>query len=158
MASEIERKFLLKSDAWRALAVSQIRMRQNYLAVRPTVRVRLAGDRGFFTVKGGLTACSRLEYEYPIPAADAAEMLNRLCEGHEIRKTRHLVPFGGKTWEIDVFEGENAGLVLAEIELASEDEAFELPPWIGEEVTGQRQYYNSALSRTPWTMRNETKG
>ena len=158
MASEIERKFLLKSDAWRAAAVSQIRMRQNYLAVRPTVRVRLADDRGYLTIKGKTRNFSRAEYEYPIPAADAAEMLDRLCEGHEIRKTRHLVPFGGKTWEIDVFEGENAGLVLAEIELASEDEAFALPPWIGEEVTGQRQYYNSALSRTPWTMRNETKG
>lgn len=149
MATETERKFLLKNDAWRDSAVSRIRIRQNYLAVRPTVRVRLAGDRGFLTIKGGSTGCSRAEYEYPIPASDAAEMLDTLCAGCEIRKTRHLVPYGGRTWEIDVFEEEHAGLVLAEIELESEDAVFAMPPWIGEEVTGQGRYYNSALARMP---------
>ena len=153
MATEIERKFLVSDESWRADVVSRIVMRQNYLATRPAVRVRLADDQGYLTIKGKTRNFSRAEYEYPIPAADAEEMLDRLCEGHEIRKTRHLVPFGGKMWEIDVFEGENAGLVVAEIELESEDEPFELPPWIGEEATGRKEYYNSALSRTPWTMR-----
>ena len=151
MATEIERKFLVKSDAWRAEATSQVSMRQNYMATDPTVRVRLTGEGGFLTVKGKSRGFSRAEYEYPIPAADAAEMLDTLCSGYEIEKIRYRVPYHGKTWEIDVFDGVNAGLVVAEIELESEEESFDLPPWIGEEVTGQRKFSNSALARVPWT-------
>ncbi|MBQ7393905.1 MAG: CYTH domain-containing protein [Lentisphaeria bacterium] len=153
MASEIERKFLLADDSWKKHVVRSIKMRQNYLSQRPTVRVRLAGSEGFITIKSVTRGCSRAEYEYAIPAEDAVEMLDTLCAGYEVCKTRHIVPFGGKIWEIDIFEGVNAGLELAEIELIREDEVFELPPWIGKEVTGEGQYYNGSLARLPWSMR-----
>ena len=128
-------------------------MRQNYLAQEPIVRVRLAGNEGYITIKSVSRDCFRAEYEYEIPADDAVEMLDTLCAGYEVCKTRHIVPFGGKIWEIDIFEGVNAGLELAEIELVREDEVFEVPPWIGKEVTGEGQYYNGALARLPWSMR-----
>ena len=151
MATEIERKFLIADGSWRADVVSRIVMRQNYLATRPAVRVRLADDQGYLTIKGKTRNFSRAEYEYPIPAEDAAQMLDTLCSGYEIAKTRYIVPYHGKTWEVDVFDGLNAGLVVAEIELGSEDEEFDRPPWLGREVTGEARYHNGALSRTPWT-------
>ena len=154
MATEIERKFLLKDDSWKKDVVRSIKMRQNYLAQKPTVRVRLAGECGFITIKSAVKGCARAEYEYAIPAADAIEMLDHLCNGYEVCKVRHIVSFGGKTWEIDVFEGLNAGLVLAEIELQNKDEVFDIPPWLGEEVTMDGNYYNGSLARLPWTMRN----
>lgn len=153
MGREIERKYLLADDSWKEHVIKSVNMRQNYLSYKPTVRVRLAGDQGFLTIKSPTKGCSRAEYEYPVPAADAAEMLDTLCSGFEISKTRYLVEYAGKTWEIDVFDGVNQGLILAEIELTGEDEAFERPPWLGEEVTGQAAYYNGALARTPWTLR-----
>lgn len=153
MAVETERKFLLADDGWKTSVIKSIKMRQNYLSYAPTVRVRLAGDLAFVTIKSATKGCSRAEYEYAIPPEDAEEMLDTLCRGHEVCKTRHVVIFAGKTWEIDVFEGENAGLILAEIELENETETFDLPPWLGEEVTGQPAYYNGALARTPWSLR-----
>ena len=154
MAAEIERKFLLKDDSWKKDVVQSVKMRQNYLAHRPTVRVRLAGECGFITIKSPVKGCSRAEYEYSIPAADAAEMLDNLCSGYEVCKVRHIISFGGKTWEIDVFEGLNAGLVLAEIELQDKSETFDTPPWLGEEVTMDGNYYNGSLAKLPWTMRH----
>ncbi len=154
MATEIERKFLLKDDTWKKDVIRSVKMRQNYMAQDPTVRVRLAGECGYLTIKSSVKGCARAEYEYTIPAADAAEMLDNLCRGYEVCKTRHIVSFGGKTWEIDVFEGVNAGLVLAEIELQDKTENFEIPPWLGEEVTMDGSYYNGALAKLPWTMRH----
>jgi adenylate cyclase len=149
---EIERKFLLTDDSWKDYVLRSIKMRQNYLAQNPTVRVRLDGETGFITIKRSVKGCARAEYEYTIPAADAAEMLDTLCSGYEVCKTRHIVSFGGKTWEIDVFEGVNAGLILAEIELQDKDEEFARPQWLGEEVTGDKRYYNSYLSCHPYTQ------
>lgn len=153
MAIEIERKFLLSGDGWQNAVVRSIFMRQNYLSRLPTVRVRIAGDQAFLTIKSRVRNRSRSEYEYPIPLQDAEEMLNTLCAGYEVCKTRYIVLFAGKTWEIDVFEGLNAGLVMAEIELADPAEHFEMPPWIGREVTADKNYYNGSLAQTPWTMR-----
>ena len=151
MAKEIERKFLVVGDAWRAGAVGT-RYRQGYLAAGAcTVRVRLAGERGFLTVKGRAVGPVRDEYEYPIPAADAAEMLERLCAGGRIEKVRHRVEHRGHLWEVDEFAGENAGLVVAEVELASPDEDVELPPWAGAEVTDDPRYANASLARAPYT-------
>jgi len=153
---EIERKFLLKNDCWRSGVETSTFMRQNYLATRPAVRVRLAGDRGFLTIKGPPSAggLARAEYEYEIPAADACEMLDHLCFGHEVAKTRHIVPYAGRRWEIDEFAGLNAGLAVAEIELSGTGEAFEFPPWLGDEVTGNPAYYNGSLAEEPWTLRS----
>jgi CYTH domain-containing protein len=115
-----------------------------------TVRVRIADNRGKLTVKGLTHGVTRAEYEYDIPLADATAMLHDLCERPLIEKRRHREPFAGKTWEIDVFEGDNAGLVIAEIELASESEPFELPPWAREEVSHDTRYYNANLLATPY--------
>ncbi len=136
MAKEIERKFLLRSEAWRASAGPGTPYRQGYLSTDKarTVRVRLAGEHGYLTVKGITVGASRDEFEYEIPAADARAMLDTLCE-RSIEKTRYRIAHEGHTWEVDAFAGANAGLVVAEIELASEDEAFARPAWLGEEVT-----------------------
>jgi len=150
MAREIERKFLLKSDAWRS-RVGGVTYRQGYLSTVPerTVRVRLAGAHAFLTVKGITKGHSRLEFEYPVPVADAEEML-ALCEGPLVEKTRYEIPHAGKTWQVDEYHGDNHGLILAEIELTSEDEKFEVPEWIGTEVSGDSRYYNSNLARNPF--------
>lgn len=161
MGVETERKFLVKSDAWRADADAGTVMAQGYLAdtERAVVRVRVAGSRGFLTVKGRNTGISRAEYEYPIPAADALQMLETLSCGGIVRKTRFRVASGaGLTWEIDVFEGENAGLVTAEIELPDEKTVFEKPAWLGAEVSGDARYYNSNLAKSPyrtWSVRED---
>jgi CYTH domain-containing protein len=156
MGIEIERKFLLKGDGWRGLGQPTL-MRQGYLAADPvrTVRVRIEGERAVLTIKGKSTGASRGEWEYEIPVADAAELLDGLCEQPLVEKTRHRIEHAGHTWEVDEFEGENAGLVVAEIELGSEDEAFEKPDWIGQEVTGEKRYYNSSLIRLPYAKWKE---
>lgn len=152
MAIEIERKFLVKGDAWRDRVESASRITQGYLAADPrvTVRVRLCGDRAYLTIKGEAKGISRSEFEYPIPVADAEAMLRGLTALPPVDKVRHLIRIGGHLWELDVFEGANAGLVMAEVELAAEDEAFDLPDWAGEEVTGDPRYYNAYLAKHPF--------
>lgn len=153
MATEIERKFLVKGDFSRQVASAE-RIVQGYICSQPgrTVRIRIRGEKGFLTIKGASDekGLSRYEFEQPISLADAEELL-KLCEPGAIDKVRHLVPAGKHTWEIDVFHGDNEGLVLAEIELASEDEPFERPEWVGQEVSGDRRYYNSMLTKHPYT-------
>jgi adenylate cyclase len=150
MAIEIERKYLVHGEPWRGWGEGVL-YRQGYLSrgAHSTTRVRLAGAVGQLTLKGKTEGISRLEFEYEIPAADA-EALLALCEGGLILKRRWRVPVGDHIWEVDVFEGENAGLVVAEIELSSPDETFERPSWIGEEVSHDPRYSNGALSRRPW--------
>jgi adenylate cyclase len=152
MGVEIERKFLLASDGWKGLGQPTL-MRQGYLVADPvrTVRVRIEGERAVITIKSKSTGASRGEWEYEIPVPDAAELLDRLCEQPLVEKVRHRIDHAGHTWEVDEFQGENAGLVVAEIELGSEDEAFDKPDWIGREVTGDPRYYNSSLIRLPYS-------
>jgi adenylate cyclase len=152
MGIEIERKFLPKGEGWRGLGQPTL-MRQGYLVADPvrTVRVRIEGERAVITIKSKSTGASRGEWEYEIPVPDAAELLERLCEQPLVEKVRHRIEHAGHTWEVDEFQGENAGLVVAEIELGSEDEAFDLPDWIGQEVTGDPRYYNSSLIRLPYS-------
>lgn len=151
MAKEIERKFLVKSKAYRALA-EPISFMQGYISRVPgkIVRIRLAGEKGFVTIKGISTGYEREEFEYEIPATDARQILDKLCEKPLIEKTRWTVSHKDKTWIIDEFEGENEGLVVAEIELTSSDESFEKPGWLGCEVTNEPRYYNSHLVVHPY--------
>jgi adenylate cyclase len=150
VGQEIERKFLVASE-WQPRDAGTL-YRQGYLSSHPerVVRVRIAGDNAMLTIKGITTGVTRLELEYPIPLADAAQLL-AICEQPLIEKHRHLEHHAGKRWEIDVFLGANAGLVIAELELASEDEPFERPPWLGAEVSGDPRYYNNNLIATPFT-------
>jgi adenylate cyclase len=152
MGLEIERKFLVKNASWRDSVEDREPILQGYLAEagRATVRVRAKGDRGFLTIKGKTTGVTRSEYEYEIPIEDARAMLETLSCLPVIDKVRHRVRCGARLWEVDVFAGENAGLVLAEIELASEEEPFELPDWAGAEVSDDPRYYNSNLARHPF--------
>ncbi|MDQ1834707.1 CYTH domain-containing protein [Massilia scottii] len=152
MGVEIERKFLLVGDAWRALG-EPVLLRQGYLSTNPdrTVRVRIEGDRASMTVKGRSKGATRGEWDYPIPLADANELLDRLCEQPMIEKYRRRITFAGNVWEVDEFLGANAGLMFAEIELASEDQQFDKPDWIGEEVTHDRRYFNSSLIALPYS-------
>ena len=153
MGTEIERKFLVRSDRWQPDPATGMRYRQGYLANTEgsTVRIRIAGEMGFVTVKGPTAGISRLEFEYRIPLVDAAEMLGQLCAHPLIEKVRYRVPWAGLTWEVDVFEGDNAGLIVAEIELPSADARFDRPPWLGEEVSHDPRYFNAALTRNPWS-------
>ncbi len=154
MAQEIERKFLLRSDSWRARVESSERVCQGYLVadgVR-SVRVRTKGGRGFLTIKGALSGLARPEFEYTIPLADAVALLESLCARPQIDKTRHHVRHAGMLWEIDEFHGDNAGLIVAEVELASVDQTVALPDWAGAEVTGDRRYYNSQLAVRPFSQ------
>ncbi|MGF1615543.1 MAG: CYTH domain-containing protein [Gammaproteobacteria bacterium] len=152
MGTEIERKFLLRSDDWRELAVQGTPYRQGYLseAKSVSVRVRIAGGQGFLNIKSATLDVRRAEYEYPIPLQDAAELLERLCMRPLIEKTRYRVPFGAHVWEVDVFEGENAGLVVAEIELSDVHEPFRKPDWVGAEVSADARYYNVSLVTHPY--------
>ena len=153
MAVEIERKFLVR-DLSVISGLAGTRMRQGYLSVDPerTVRVRLAGPRAYVTMKGAPSdsGASRAEYEYEVPAGDAEELLDRLALRPLIEKTRYRVSVGRLVWEIDVFTGENEGLVVAEVELPSEVTAVVLPDWVGEEVTGDDRYYNASLVSYPY--------
>ena len=151
MGIEIERKFLLKSDKWKAQADGGTAVRQGYLNPDPncTVRVRIMGENGFLTIKGKTSGISRPEFEYSIPMADALQLLD-LCRKPILEKTRYLLPQEEVTWEIDVFAGENEGLVLAEVELESENQELELPEWLGTEVSGDARYYNANLQRNPF--------
>ncbi len=151
MAREIERTFLVAGDAWRALAEGVV-YRQGYLStdVERTLRVRVAGPKGTLTVKGMTVGATRTEFEYEIPLTDAEAMLDALCIRPLIEKTRHRIEFDGLVWEVDVFAGDNHGLVVAEVELAREDQAFRLPDWIGEEVTDDPRYYNANLVAHPY--------
>lgn len=151
MGIEIERKFIVTSDAWRELADAGKACRQGYLASgkNAAVRVRIMGQTAWLTVKGVRAGISRPEFEYEIPRSDA-EALLVLCGDAVIEKRRHYSTFAGHLWEIDVFSGANAGLVLAEIELKSEDQPFECPPWLGPEVSTDPRYFNAALARHPF--------
>lgn len=152
MAKEIERKFLVVGEAWRKLAKGTV-YRQGYLSTvkERTVRVRTIDDAGYLTVKGISVGATRSEFEYDVPVADANEMLDSLCEKPIIEKTRYKIPVGKHTWEIDEFAGVNQGLIVAEIELAEENEAFSRPEWIGDEVTGDPRYFNSNLIAKPFS-------
>jgi adenylate cyclase len=149
---EIERKFLVRTAEWQGLSSKQTTIRQAYLAAEETISIRLrikGGDCATLTIKSGDAALRRLEFEYAIAPADA-DALMALRRGAIIDKTRHTIPWQGLTWEIDVFAGDNAGLVIAEIELQEENQRFALPTWLGEEVTGQAQYYNRRLALYPY--------
>ncbi|MEK6153007.1 CYTH domain-containing protein [Flavobacteriaceae bacterium 3-367] len=150
---EIERKFLVNSTAYRAEARSKNRIVQGFLNTHPerTVRVRIVGETGFLTVKGksNPTGTSRFEWERKI-GVDDAEALLALCEDGVLEKTRYIVPLGNHVFEVDEFLGENEGLVVAEIELQEERQPFKRPPWLGKEVTGMPEYYNSQLSKHPY--------
>jgi adenylate cyclase len=153
MAKEIERKFLVRSNDYQ-IGATAVHYHQGYIPTLngTTVRVRIAGERAMLTLKGKAVGFSRDEYEYEIPVADAKEMLARLCVPPTIEKVRYTLPWAnGRKWEVDEFMGDNAGLVVAEIEVASEEETFERPEWLGEEVTGDHRYYNSALCRQPYS-------
>jgi adenylate cyclase len=152
MSLEIERKFLPSSDAWRLGVHESFRLRQGYLnnETNCSVRVRTSADRAWLNIKGVTIGAQRIEYEYEIPLADAQEILDTLSLKPLVEKVRHLVNVGRHVWEIDEFEGDNAGLVVAEIELGHPDEAFDRPEWIGEEVTHDVRYYNTSLSRCPF--------
>jgi adenylate cyclase len=153
MAQEIERKFLVKGD-FKHYITKALRITQGYLSSVPerAVRVRIKGDRGYITVKGigNTSGASRYEWEKEIPVDEVEELL-KICEPGLIDKTRYLVPAGKLTFEVDEFHGENQGLVVAEIELPSEDEPFEKPAWLGDEITGDTRYYNVMLIKHPFS-------
>ena len=154
MGVEIERKFLLASEAWRAGADGGVRMVQGYFERTPggpTVRVRIAGRRAFLTVKGAARNLSRSEFEYEIPLEEAQALLDGLDPGEIIEKMRHTFTCDGSVWEVDEFLGANRGLVVAEIELESADQPFVRPEWLGEEVSRISRYLNVELSKLPYT-------
>jgi adenylate cyclase len=153
MKQEIERKFLVTGDSWRKEADAGIFCWQGYMTTgssNVTIRVRRMGERGFLTVKGPTQGISRSEMEYEIPAADAEYMLKHFCGGGIVSKVRYILIHNGSRWEIDEFSGDNAGLVVAEIELKREDQPFRKPVWLGEEVSLDRRYTNAALARHPF--------
>lgn len=154
MVQEIERKFLVDAQAWNsAEKPAGAVFRQGYLVTDPqkTIRVRLTPDKAFLTIKGLTTGATRPEFEYEIPVTEATELLDRFAVT-ELSKTRYTLPFAGKIWEVDVFSGTNTGLIVAEIELDSEDEVFALPGWVTLEVTGDARYYNANLALHPYTL------
>lgn len=153
MALEIERKFRVVGEAWRDAAYASQRFAQGYLndAGRASVRVRIEGEAANLNIKAARIGNARAEYEYPIPLAEAREILDALTLTPPVEKVRHWVRYGGHTWEIDEFEGANAPLIVAEIELADPEEAFEHPPWLGAEITDDARYYNHALAFEPYS-------
>ncbi|MBO6012137.1 MAG: CYTH domain-containing protein [Bacteroidales bacterium] len=164
MGKEIERKFLVKSDRFKAEAIKVTSYHQGYIPTLNgmTVRIRIAGDAAYITLKDHAIGFTRHEFEYPIPKTDAVQLLELMCAKPQIAKTRYVVPATqtlpadqqtpGLKWEVDVFEGDNEGLTVAEIEVPSEDTPFERPEWLGEEVTGDKRYYNSHLCSHPFRM------
>ena len=152
MATEIERKFLLKNDLWRDSVVKYIFFKQGYLvgSEKASVRVRIEGEQANMNVKSATLGVTRKEYEYSIPLEDAQELLNNLCQQPLIEKIRHYVYVGDHEWEIDEFKGDNQGLIVAEIELKDEMEEFNKPEWLGQEVSHEKKYYNSLLAKQPY--------
>lgn len=152
MATEIERKFLVVGDGWRQDADAGTPFRQGYFfgPERASIRVRIEGTHANLNIKSAELGVRRREYEYPIPMADAEEMLAQLCDQPPVEKVRYLVPHAGRNWEVDVFEGANAGLVVAEVELEAEDAPLELPEWAGREVSHEHRYYNVCLVDHPY--------
>ena len=152
MGTEIERKFLVVGDNWRAGA-SGTSYVQGYLSrdVARVVRIRQAGSAAYLTIKGIAHGATRPEFEYPLPLSDAQQLLD-LCLRPLVEKTRYIVRYGGKRWEVDEFHGDNQGLIMAEIELSREDEPLDIPAWIGQEVSGDPRYFNSYLSEHPYTQ------
>lgn len=162
---EIERKFLLLNDDWRSDVIQSTHFHQGYLSSNPksSVRIRIEGDMANINIKSATIGMSRAEYEYAIPLAEAKQLLDTLCEQPQISKTRHIVAAHADTsaensaengapltWEIDEFHGDNAGLIVAEIELSDETQAFLKPAWLGQEVTDDIRYYNSCLAKHPY--------
>ena len=154
MAVEIERKYLVKGDAWRSDVHLSVEMSQGYLNENgSTIRVRIAGDKAFLTIKGKTSGISRLEFEYEIPVDDAKQLM-KLCLTPVVSKVRHCINFGGHVWEVDEFKGDNEGLIVAEVELRSENEQIDLPEWIGMEVSGDKRYRNTRLAKNPFKYWN----
>jgi len=151
MAKEIERKFLVDTAKLPTLPKGKV-LKQGYVPTggSATVRVRISNDQAFLTLKGKATGLTRSEFEYPVPLKDAQNILYELCSRPFIEKTRYLIPYGDHTWELDIFEGDNKGLVIAEIELESEDEIFERPVWVTKEVSDDTRYRNSNLITCPF--------
>lgn len=158
MAREIERKFLVNSDDWKALAFKQTHFAQGYLndisenSAKSSVRVRIEGEKANMNIKSLEIGLSRDEYEYPIPLEEGKQILQKMAVGPVIEKIRYLVKVGQHTWEIDEFLGANLGLVVAEVEMDSEDEKIEIPSWSGQEVTNISRYYNVSLSKVPFSL------
>ena len=152
MGREIERKFLVKGEGWREAATRRTRMRQGYLSdgMSRSIRIRLEGDRAAINIKSSRDGIQRLEFEYPVPVEDAVAMLDHVALKPLIEKTRYEVPVGEHLWEVDVFEGDNSGLIVAEVELGAVDEVFERPEWAGEEVSHDHRYYNVSLRENPY--------
>jgi CYTH domain-containing protein len=152
MGTEIERKFLLRDESWRAGASGTF-FRQGYLnsSKERTVRIRTAGDKAFLTVKGPAVGATRAEFEYPIPLDECNAMLDTLAEKTLIEKKRYKIKCGDLTWEIDEFFGDNKGLIVAEVELQSEGQRIDKPSWVGDEVSGDPRYFNSNLIKHPFT-------
>ncbi len=153
MAKEIERKYLIASDDWRSEALAGALYRQGYLSTDPqrSVRIRIAEAGAWLNIKSKISPLSRYEFEYPIPKVDAEIILNNLCLQPLIEKTRYRAVYAGFTWEIDVFAGDNAGLIVAELELESENQIFERPPWLGREISHDPRYLNINLVRRPFS-------
>ena len=153
---EIERKFLVRGDDWPR--EKGTRYRQGYLNSDKarSVRVRVGKGKGYLTIKGETKGATRSEFEYEIPEAEANALLDTLCERPLIEKTRYEVAYGGLTWEVDEFYGDNEGLVVAEVELTSEEQPFEQPAWVGQEVTGEARYYNVNLAKRPYKAWGES--
>ncbi len=152
MAVEIERKFLVDHEKWQALVMPDaMHFRQGYIFSdeKKTIRIRVTDTEAFITIKGTTSGFSRSEFEYTIPTADGIQLLDNFAVS-ELEKYRYNINYAGKLWEVDEFLGDNKGLLMAEIELDSEDEKFELPPWVAIEVTGDKRYYNSFLSVNPF--------
>jgi len=153
MATEIERKFLVKNDLWRDQVISQSRMKQGYLSSQGNASIRVRVDRGraLLNIKSATLGIRRSEFEYEIPLEDGEEILAVIAQQPFIDKTRYKVKCGDHVWDLDLFEGENRGLVVAEVELGSEEESFEMPSWAGEEVSEDPRYYNVSLVKNPYT-------
>lgn len=151
---EIERKFLVRGEGWRDEVEASIPMDQGYLSTTPehTIRVRQQGEEAVLTIKGPARGLVRPEFEVGLEQEMARDLLAQFCQGRRLKKVRHLIRRGSDLWEVDVFEGENQGLVVAEIELRRPDQEVELPEWVGEEVTGDPRYYNARLVEVPFTQ------
>ncbi|MEM7032220.1 MAG: CYTH domain-containing protein [Chloroflexota bacterium] len=159
MGTEIERKFLVKDNRWQS-GLKGVLCRQGYLTTNSdtTVRVRIKGDRGYLTIKGPSEGLTRAEYEYEIPIQDAIEMLNQYCVEGVVEKERFMVSHDAMTWEIDVFKGQNEGLILAEVELIDEEQVVAIPEWVGEEVSHDPQYRNAYLAQHPYCNWTDSDG